>query len=63
MPNAALPSKDAPPEVWESWRAGYEANMPKTKAQFANVKSTVGKLQRMEREGGYMCVKKKAPKK
>ena len=20
MPNAALPSKDAPPEVWDSWR-------------------------------------------
>ena len=63
IPQAALPSKDAPPEVWESFRASYEANVAKSEAQFANVKSTVGKLQRMEREGGYMCVKKKAPKK
>ena len=63
MPHTALPSKDAPPEAWESFRAMYEANLAKSEAQFANVKSTVGKLQRMEREGGYMCVKKKAPKK
>ena len=62
MPNAALPSKDAPDSVWESWRAVYEANMAKTEAQFANVKTTVGKLQRIEREGGYVCVKNKFSK-
>jgi len=56
MPCTALPSKDAPPEVWESWRKSYETNMTRTSAQVASVKQTNGKLQRTGREGGYMCV-------
>ena len=57
-PIGALPAEDAPPEVWARFRISFATYQTHSANQLATVKQTVGKLQRLEREGGFICIPK-----
>ena len=57
-PFGAWPAADVAPEVWADFKASFTSHQARAEAQIPTAKQTAGKLQRLEREGGYVCMPK-----
>ena len=57
-PLGAWRAEDAGLEVWANFKASFTSYQPRAEAQTSTVKRTVGQLQRLDREGGDVCMPK-----